>query len=53
MGNVISKLQKNGFEFLENKKAFIDLSSNCIDTVDKGAFDGSNATNVILPNSDE
>jgi Leucine-rich repeat (LRR) protein len=24
-GNVISKLQKNVFEFLENKKAFIDL----------------------------
>jgi Leucine-rich repeat (LRR) protein len=48
MGNVISKLQKNVFEFLENKKAFIDLTSNCIDTVDKGAFDGSNATNVML-----
>jgi Leucine-rich repeat (LRR) protein len=48
MGNLISKLQKTVFEFLENKKAFIDLSSNCIDTVDKGAFDGSNATNVML-----
>ncbi|KAJ3617148.1 hypothetical protein MTP99_007398 [Tenebrio molitor] len=47
-GNVISKLQKNVFEFLENKKAFIDLSRNCIEVVDKGAFDGSNATNVIL-----
>jgi Leucine-rich repeat (LRR) protein len=47
-GNVISKLQNNVFEFLENKKAFIDLTSNCIDTVDKGAFDGSNATNVML-----
>jgi Leucine-rich repeat (LRR) protein len=48
MGNVISKLQKNVFEFLENKKAFIDLSSNCIEIVDKGAFDWSNATNVML-----
>jgi Leucine-rich repeat (LRR) protein len=47
-GNVISKLQKNVFEFLENKKAFIDLSRNCIESVDKGAFDGSNATNVML-----
>jgi Leucine-rich repeat (LRR) protein len=47
-GNVISKLQKNVFEFLENKKAFIDFSRNCIEVVDKGAFDGSNATNVIL-----
>jgi hypothetical protein len=47
-GNVISKLQKNVFEFLKNKKAFIDLSSNCIETVDKGAFDESNPTNVML-----
>jgi Leucine-rich repeat (LRR) protein len=46
--NVISKLQKNVFRFLENKKASIDLSSNCIETVDKGAFDGSNATTVII-----
>jgi Leucine-rich repeat (LRR) protein len=47
-GNEISKLQKSVFEFLEIRKAFIDLSSNCIETVDKGVFDGSNATNVIL-----
>jgi Leucine-rich repeat (LRR) protein len=46
--NVISKLQKNVFGFLENKKASIDLSSNCIETVDKGAFDGSNATTVDI-----
>jgi hypothetical protein len=46
--NVISKLQKNVFEFLENKKAFIDLSRNCIEVVDKGAFDGSNATTVTI-----
>jgi Leucine-rich repeat (LRR) protein len=46
--NVISKLQKNVFGFLENKKPSIDLSSNCIETVDKGAFDGSNATTVDI-----
>jgi Leucine-rich repeat (LRR) protein len=46
--NVISKLQKNVFGFLENKKASIDLSSNCIETVDEGAFDGSNATTVDM-----
>jgi Leucine-rich repeat (LRR) protein len=46
--NVISNLQKNVFEFLEDKKAFIDLSRNCIEVVDKGAFDGSNATTVTI-----
>jgi hypothetical protein len=46
--NVISKLQKNVFVFLENKKVSIDLSNNCIEVVDKGAFDGSNATTVNI-----
>jgi Leucine-rich repeat (LRR) protein len=46
--NVILKLPKNVFGFLEHKKASIDLSSNCIETVDKGAFDGSNATTIDI-----
>jgi Leucine-rich repeat (LRR) protein len=46
--NVISKLQKNVFGFLENREATIDLSSNCIEVVDKGAFDRSNATTVTI-----
>jgi Leucine-rich repeat (LRR) protein len=46
--NVISKLQKNVFGFLENKKASIYLSRNCIEVFDKGAFDGSNTTTVTI-----
>jgi Leucine-rich repeat (LRR) protein len=46
--NVISKLQKNVFGFLENREATIDLSGNCIEVVDKGVFDGSNATTVNI-----
>jgi Leucine-rich repeat (LRR) protein len=48
VGNVISKLQKNIFEFLQKRNVSIHLHRNCIETLDKGAFDGSNAANVIL-----
>jgi hypothetical protein len=45
---VISKLQNNVFEFLQKRNVSIHLHRNCIETLDKGAFDGSNAANVIL-----